>query len=93
MKTYTVRMAGFVAAVIMMAGSVYAGQTQEERDRVLRQTADPEGAFSWQIRPGVETGSLPAHDETPMNSVAGANGEVPTVEIGGFVYRIGIDTP
>ena len=91
MKTYTFRKAGLVAAVVItMAGSAYAGWDQQaDRDNDLRQT-DPESVLGQEIRPALETGSLPAdHD---MVSEGSAKSEVPTVEIGGFVYRIGIDT-
>ncbi len=50
MKTYTVRMAGLAAAVVMMSGSAFAGQTQAERERALRLRADPENALGWEIR-------------------------------------------
>jgi len=56
MKTCTARMAVLVAAaVITLVGSAFAGQTQAERERVLRQRADPESALGWQIAPAKET--------------------------------------
>jgi hypothetical protein len=93
MKTYTARMAVLVAAAIMMAGSVFAGQTQEERNMALRHRADPESATRFQVRPALETGSVKADNPTQLKSEGAAKTEVPTVEIGGRVYRIGIDTP
>jgi hemolysin activation/secretion protein len=93
MKTNLVRMAVLVVAAVTMAAPAFAGQTQAERERALRQSADPESALRWQIAPAKETGSLPANDAKQMKSEGGANAEVPTVEIGGVVYRIGIDTP
>jgi len=93
MKTNPVRMAILVVAAVAMAAPAFAGQTQAERERALRQSADPESALGWQIAPAKETGSLPADDAKQMKSESGAKAEVPTVEIGGVVYRIGIDTP
>ncbi|HEX8042382.1 hypothetical protein [Candidatus Deferrimicrobium sp.] len=94
MKTYTARMAVLaVLGAITMAGSAFAGQTQEERDMALRHRADPESAMGWQIRSPVETGSVKADNARQLKSEGTAKTEVPTVDIGGRVYRIGIDTP
>ena len=93
MKTNLVRMAVLAVAAVTMAVPAFAGQTQAERERALRQSADPESALRWQIAPAKETGSLPADDAKQMKSESGAKTEVPTYEIGGIVYRIGIDTP
>jgi hypothetical protein len=92
MKTNLVRMAILVVAAVTMAVPAFAGQTQAERERALRQSADPESAQGWQMRLAVETGSLPVDNAKQMKSEDGARTEVPTVEIGGTVYRIGIDT-
>jgi hypothetical protein len=93
MKTYSAGMAVLAAlAVITMAGSAYAGQTQAEREMALRQAADPESVLGWQARPALETGSLPVGDAKQLKSEGGAKAGFPTVEIGGTVYRIGIDT-
>ena len=93
MKTNMVRMTVLMAAVVMMAGSAFAGQTQAERERALRHRADPESALGWQVRPALETGSVPADGASKMKSEGMAKTGVPTVEISGRVYRIGIDTP
>ena len=93
MKTDRVRMAVLVVAAATMAAPAFAGQTQAERERALRQSADPESALGWQIAPAKETGSLPPDDAKQLKPEDGAKAEVPTVEIGGRVYRIGIDTP
>lgn len=94
MKTYTARVAVLaVSGAIAMAGSVFAGQTQAEREWVLGHGADPESALGWQMRTPVEAGSLPADNARQLTSEGAAKTEVPTVEIGGRIYRIGIDTP
>jgi hypothetical protein len=93
MKTNLVRMAVLVVAAVMMAAPAFAGQTQAERDRALRQKSDPESALGWQMRPPMETGSLSVDNAKQLKSEGGARTEVPTVQIGGTVYRIGIDTP
>ncbi len=93
MKANLVRMAVLVVAAVTMAAPSFAGQTLAERERALRQEADPESAQGWQIRPAMETGSLSVDNAKQLKSEGGARTEVPTVEIGGTVYRIGIDTP
>ena len=101
MKTHTVRMAAFAAAAaITMAGSAFAGQTQAEREMSkenLRGKAGHEARVrtpdpsDWEYRVALETGSLPS-DAGVLSARNGAAVVVPTVEIGGVVYRIGIDT-
>ena len=94
MKTNLVRMAVLVAAAVTMALPAFAGQTQAEREKVLRQEADPESsALAWQIRPAMGTGSLPVDNGKQLKSEIVARTEVPAVALGGTVYRIGIDTP
>ena len=94
MKTYTARMAVLaVLGAITMVGSAFAGQTQAEREWALRHRADPENALGFQVRPPVETGSVKADNATQLKSESAAKTEVPALEIGGTVYRIGIDTP
>jgi len=94
MKTYTVRMAGLAAAaVVLMSGSAFAGQTQAEREYNLGRNTDFESAPGWQIRPAQETGSLPADYAREMKSGGGSAADVSTVEIGGSAYRIGVDIP
>jgi hypothetical protein len=93
MKTNLVRMAVLVVAAATMALPAFAGQTQAEREQVRRQEADPESALGWPIRPAMEAGSLPVDNAKQLKSESVAKTEVSTVEIGGVVYRIGIDTP
>lgn len=94
MKAYPVKMAVLaVLAAITMIGSASAGQTQAERERALRQRADPESALGSHARPALDTGSVPVDDAKRMKSDGGAMTEFSTTEIGGTVYRIGIDTP
>ncbi len=93
MKTNLVRMAVLAVAVVTMAVPAFAGQTQAERERALQQRADPEIALGGQMRPAMETGILSVDNAKQLKSEGGARTEVSTVEIGGMVYRIGIDTP
>src|SRR3990172_328555 len=101
MKTYTVGIAAFVAAaVITMAGSAFAGQTQAEREMSKEnlggkaghearvRTPDPS---DWEYRVALETGSLPS-DAGVLSAGNSSGGVAPRGEIGGVVYRIGIDT-
>lgn len=93
MKTNTARMAVFaVLAAITMVGSAFAGQTQAEREMAPRQGADLESTQGWQARVAMETGNLLSNDATQRKSEGVAKAVFPTVEIGGVVYRIGIDT-
>ncbi len=93
MKTNLVGMTVLVVAAITVAAPAFAGQTQAERERALRQRADPESGLAWQGRPAMETGGLSVGNAKPSKSESGARTGVPTVELGGVVYRIGIDTP
>jgi hypothetical protein len=93
MKTNLGRMAILAVAAITMAAPAFAGQTQAERERALRQRADPESALAWQMSPAVEAGSLSVDNARQLKSEGVARTEDPAVEFGGTVYRIGIDTP
>jgi hypothetical protein len=56
MKGFKIGMAVLAAVAAMTTvGPVFAGQTQAERERVLRQRANPESALEWQIAPAQET--------------------------------------
>ena len=93
MKTNLVRMAVLLVAAVTMAAPAIAGQTQAERERALRQIADPESALAWQMSPAIEAGSLSVDKAKQLKPEGVAKAEVTTVEFGGLVYRIGIDTP
>jgi hypothetical protein len=94
MKAYSAGMLflGMVLAAVTMVAPAYAGQTQAEREWTIKENIDPESVLGWQVRPPVATGSLPADEVRHMKSGSGATSQFPTVEIGGTVYRIGIDT-
>lgn len=94
MKRYAVRTAGLVAvAAIMVAGSAFAGRTPAERERALPQGVDSGSGPGLQGRPAQETGNLPMGNAKQLKSEGGTRTAVPTIELGGMVYRIGIDTP
>lgn len=100
MKANLARMAVLAVAAVTMAAPAFAGQTQAERQmskgdlggkaghEARVRTPDPN---DWEYRVALETGSLPS-GEGALNAGNGAAAVVPTVEIGGVVYRIGIDT-
>jgi hypothetical protein len=93
MKAYTAKMAVLaVLAVSTMVCSAFAGQTPAERERALDQKVDPESVLGWQVRPPVETGSLPADEVRHMRSGSAGTSQFSTIEIGGRIYRLGIDT-
>jgi hypothetical protein len=93
MKTNLVRMAVLVVVAVTMAAPAFAGQAQSEQGTVLRQDMDPESGMVWRLAPAKETGNLPADNARQLKSESGAKTGVPSYEIGGIVYRIGIDTP
>jgi len=100
MKTNLVRMAVLVVAAVTMATPAFAGQTQAEREmskgnlggkaghEARVQAPDPN---NWEYRVALETGNLPS-DVGALNAGSGPAADVPTVEIGGIDYRVGIDT-
>jgi hypothetical protein len=83
-----------------MVGSAFAGQTLAEREmskgnldgkvghEVRVWTPEPN---DWEYRVALETGNLPP-EAGALNAGSGTAANVPTVEIGGIVYRVGIDT-
>jgi hypothetical protein len=86
MKTNLVRMAVLaVVAAFTMAGSALAGDG--EAARVF--TPDPN---DWQYQGAMETGNLPSRLITSKKG-SGSAADFPSVEYGGVVYRIAIDTP
>ncbi len=81
MKTLT------VAAFVLAAATFIAGGTAMAADK----TAPEPG--SWEYQAALETGSLPASTgDKALQESARAKASVPTVEAGGVVYRVGIDT-
>jgi len=80
MRTNLVRMAVLLAAATM-AAPAFAGKAEPAGV----DTPDPN---DWQYREAMETGNLPA---TAIASGPAEN--VPTVEYGGKIYRVAIDTP
>ena len=94
MKAYAAGMfsLAMVLAAVTMVIPAYAGQTQAEREWTLNQNLDPESVPGWQVRPPGATGSLPADGFRHMKSGSVSTSQFPTVEMGGTVYRIGIDT-
>jgi hypothetical protein len=100
MKTILARMAVLGVAVVTMAVPAFAGQTQSEREmpkgnaggkaahEARIQTPDTN---DWGYRSALETGNLPSKVIVP-SAGSGREANVPTVEVGGIVYRVGIDT-
>lgn len=100
MKADTIRVAVFaVVAALAMTGAAFAGQTQAEREMVKSKAGakagnvervQPPDTYSYEYRSAMETGNLPPE---ALKSGGVLRGPVPTVEIGGLGYRLGIDTP
>ncbi len=71
------------AAIIIGSGAAFAGEKAKA----------PE-AGTWEYQWALETGTLPAsHAVKEQKNGAPAGERAATVEIGGRVYRIGLDTP
>ena len=100
MKTNLVRMAVLVVAAVTMAVPAFAGQTQAERE-MPKANLDGKAAHEarvqtpdtndWEYRSALETGNLPS-EAIVADAGRGPEANVPTVEVGGIVYRVGIDT-
>lgn len=100
MKTNLARMAVLVVSAATMAVPAFAGQTQAEREmskgnlggkaaheaRVQTPDTNDRG-----YRSALETGNLPSEAIVP-DAGSGPEANVPKVEVGGIVYRVGIDT-
>jgi len=84
MKTNLVRMAVLVVAAVTIAAPAFAGRTQAEREMSL----DPN---DFEYRVALETGTLPS-DASVLKAGSGPAADVPTIEAGGVIYRVGIDT-
>lgn len=81
MKTSTVAAFILAAATIIAGGTAMAG---EEKAPV---------PGTWEYRAALETGSLPTSTpDKAAQASARVNSPAPTVEAGGVVYRVGIDT-
>ncbi len=81
MKTLT------VAAFVLAAATFIAGGTALAADKKA-----PEPG-SWEYQAALETGALPASmGEKAVQESARAKASVPTVEVAGVIYRVGIDT-
>jgi hypothetical protein len=100
MKTNLVRMAVLVLAAVTMAAPAFAGQTTAEREMSKGKEVGKVGSGTralapdptdWEYRWALETGNLPS-EAGALNAGSGRAANVPTVEIGGIVYRVGIDT-
>ena len=100
MKTNLVRLAVLVVAAVMMAAPAFAGQTQAEREMSKGKEVGKVGSETralapdpndWEYRSAMETGNLPS-DVGALNAGSAPAADVPKVDYGGVVYRIGIDT-
>jgi hypothetical protein len=100
MKTNLGRMAVLVVAAVTMAAPAFAGQTQAEREMSKGKEVGKVGFETralvpdpndWEYRSAMETGNLPS-DAGVLSAGSAPAADVPKVDYGGVVYRIGIDT-
>ncbi|HLN91171.1 MAG TPA: hypothetical protein VK429_04865 [Patescibacteria group bacterium] len=84
----------YALAVIVLTGGMAVAAFAEAP--VASLSADPEQGLSpWgagEIREPVETGAVPDRVEGSSDLFKQATGEEPAVEIGGQMYRPGVDT-
>ena len=84
----------YALAVIVLTGGMTVAAFAEAP--VASLSADPEqGLAPWgagEIREPVETGAVPDRVEGSSDLFKQATGEEPAVEIGGLMYRPGVDT-
>ena len=84
----------YALAVIVLTGGMAVAAFAEAP--VASLSADPEqGLAPWsagEIREPVETGAVPDRVEGSSDLFKQATGEEPAVEIGGQMYRPGVDT-
>ncbi len=101
MKTNLSRKAVLVVAAVAMAAPAFAGPTQAEREMSKQNAAGkakigtPARVPDWnslEYREAMETGNLPSGAGV-LTLVGGSPGVFTTVEYGGSVYRVGVDTP
>lgn len=86
MKTNLARMAVLAVVAVTVAAPAFAGQTQAERE-----TSKGNRSSDWEYRVAMETGNLPS-DVGALKTGSGLEANVPMVESGGILYRVGIDT-
>ncbi len=72
-----------VSAVMAWSGASLAAEKPEAKT--------PEYG-TWEYQMAMETGKLPSESSTFAAQSASAE-KIPTIEIGGVTYRIGVDTP
>ena len=76
----TLMVAAIMAATVIGSGAALAVEKAPE-------------AGTWEYRVALETGSLPAPDSAKAQKESGRqDASVATVEAGGVVFRVGIDT-
>jgi hypothetical protein len=78
-KIGVLAVAASIAITMAWSGTVLAGDKAPERG-------------SWEYQAAMETGSLPAGSIDAGKAAKDSADKPPLVEIGGIVYRIGIDT-
>jgi hypothetical protein len=77
-----------MAAVVVAAATIIGSGAAQANEA----TKAPEPG-TWEYQWAMETGTLPSTGSAkPQNESRLAGEPVPTVEIGGLVYRVGIDT-
>ncbi len=83
MRTGMVTTIMAAAAIIIVSGAALAAEKPKAAE-----------TGSWEYRWALETGTLPASDAGKVQKDnARTDAQVATVEIGGRVYRVGLDTP
>ena len=78
-------LAAVIAAVVILAMSGWAVAAEPEKSLLPK-------VWVWEYHDASETGTL-SRDAKPVKKESVSGDQTPKVEIGGRIYRIGIDTP
>ena len=79
------KIAAIAAVAAVMAGSNVSFAAEEKNAKT------PEFG-TWEYQWALETGNLPSETGKPA-AKPDSYRDIPTIELGGLVYRVGIDTP
>ncbi|OGP77203.1 MAG: hypothetical protein A2Z40_00340 [Deltaproteobacteria bacterium RBG_19FT_COMBO_60_16] len=82
------KLAGMAAVAAVLAFMVWSGVSLAAEKQEVK--APEYGTLEYQV--ALETGSLPS-ESGAFAVQSSSDAKMPTIEIGGVTYRIGVDTP
>ncbi len=79
-----------VAGVVAWGGAALADGKAPARDTARDKATEP---YTWQYLLALETGNLPVdHSGVDAAKGGGSRDTVPVIDVGGRLYRLGVDT-